>query len=158
MGIKTLIGALVSGENLSEAFRKSGLEARGIYGHIVSMQEDIINSFHSYRTDDLAQKQSRSAIITPKMEALMALMNQHFTGYIKVDEGSKAYQQVKALFHSRDYVDTLNEDKLKSILMIVVPVAVMRNLLARHKVSFNPSGTPSWDPFVTAYCDCILAA
>lgn len=158
MSLKTFIGALVSGQNISEAFRKSGLEERGIYGVVVQMQEDIIQSYHSYNTDSSAQTQSRSAIMNPKMETLLGLLNNEFGGYIKPDDKSKAYQQIKALFASRSYVDTLNEDELKSILTVVVPVAVMRNLLARHRISFDPKATPSWDLFVKLYSDAILQA
>lgn len=158
MSIKTFFAALIQGETVTDAFRKSGLDDRGIYGQVVAMQQDLITTHQNYRTDDFDQKLSRSAIITPKMEALLALMNTHFTGYIKPDEASKSYQQIKALFDRRDFVDTLREEALKELLMIVVPVAVMRNLLARHRVSFDPKGTPSWNAFAAAYQDCILAA
>ena len=146
MSIKNFVKALIAGENVIGAFTKTGLERNGIYGQVVDMQADIIHTYHDLKLD-----------VNAKMSDILVLMNRKFGKKIKVDEKNVAFQQVRALFKA-GYVDTLDEDALKELLIAVVPVAVMRNLLARQKVSFNPKLVTGWDEFVDLYADAILQA
>jgi len=157
--IKNFLKALVAGENLSEALAHARLLDTDVYSVVVEKQIEIIETFHNYQTDAHDQNLSRRLVMGPLMEDLMAFLMQEFAnGPITTDPKNKAFQQVQELFDRRDFIDTLDEDALKKLLLVVVPVAVMRNLLARQRIQFDPSTTPSWRVFVDKYADAILAA
>jgi hypothetical protein len=54
--------------------------------------------------------------------------------------------------------DLLDEAELRRLTEGLVPVAVMRELIAVHHVKFRLQHLPSWPQFVANYRDLILAA
>lgn len=57
-----------------------------------------------------------------------------------------------------DEIDTeLDVEIIAGLPDCVVPVAVLRELLHRHRVVFDPTRVPRWQEFVERYGDIILA-
>lgn len=156
--VKDFIAALVGGEDLEGAMMKASAMKRGVYRDTVNKQIQIIATNLNYDPAK-AGGATRSDVMSPLMEDLLSFLMREF-GHspITTNEQDLAFQQVKQLFHNRNFIETLSETELEKILMVVVPVAVMRNLLARHQVMFDPRKTPSWNAFSDKYQDAILEA
>lgn len=156
--VKDFIAALVGGEDLEGAMMKASAMKRGVYREVVNLQIQIIASNLNYDPSK-AGGATRSDVMSPLMEDMLSLLMREFGhGAITTNVQDLAFQQVRELFHNRNFIETLSEAELEKILMVVVPVAVMRNLLARHRVMFDPRKTPSWDAFSDKYQDAILQA
>lgn len=87
------------------------------------------------------------------------LMGQMFVRFTQGDINSnEAIQQVKALFVGGSTISSLDIDYLQSILEVVVPVAVLRTLLGRHRINIQPRQMKNWERFFDVYKDIILKA
>ena len=102
-------------------------------------------------------REARIAAVTPQMDELLGFMLQQFTtGNL---ESQEARDQVSSFFRGgREYYDTLDIDVLERLMEVVIPVAVARNLLSSHRISFNPLEVENWNAFADKYAAIILDA
>jgi hypothetical protein len=156
--LKNILKAAITGAALgaTESFAKAaGLNK---YAEMVRMQQDVI-AIHKLMIEKTTGPYYRDErymeTMSPKVDNILTFSMANFTGDY---HSAEAFEECRKLFNDRDYADTMTEEGLKKIFEVVVPVAVMRNLLAKHKVTFSPSGMKSWNDFATRYQAMILQA
>ncbi len=152
--LTAVAGGVALGATSSAAAKAFGMDK---YAKMVRLQADLIATHKLVATDwkDAEKRAHYNAMISPKVDTVLTYAMDNFTGDEKSAEAFAACSQI---FKGREFCDTLDEDKLKEILEVVVPVAVARNLLAYHRVTFDPKKVSSWDKFSDKYQDMILAA
>lgn len=114
---------------------------------------DIYEQVISKQNEVLAAKDS-GGDINALADELITLLMDNFPGVPTADDLSH-------IFFSRDsdkHIDTFNINNLKSLPAEVVPVAVIRYLLAVKRIFIDPRKCQTFDRFAEAYSDVILQA
>lgn len=124
------------------------------YVKLVDLQLKLIDNWKVLNSSN-DTKPDAWKIITPKFDDLLSFMHTNFTAGSEVTD--EVRHQVSQLFYNRDYVDSLDEQALRTLIEFVVPVAVMRNLLHRHRIMFNPKETSQWDVFFNRYGQLVIS-
>ena len=152
--LAAVAGGVALGATSSAAAKAFGMDK---YATMVRLQANLIATHKLVATDwkDAEKRVHYNAMIGPKVDTVLTFAMDNFTGDTKSAEAFAACRQV---FEGREFCDTLDEDKLREILEVVIPVAVARNLLAYHRITFDPRNVASWDKFSDKYQDMILAA
>jgi len=94
-------------------------------------------------------------MMTPKVDELLGFAMDNFQGDTT---SADAFEATRQIFKGREFCDTLDVEKLKEIMEVVIPIAVARNLLAYHRIAFDPKGATNWAEFANRYQDLILQA
>ncbi len=156
--LKNIFKAAIAGAAmgaLEGAAKAAGLNK---YATMVRLQQDVI-AFHTLMKDKVEGpvylNPQYQEVMNPKIDTLLSFSMENFAGDYKSKE---AFEECRKMFADRNYMDTMTEEGLRKILEVVIPVAVMRHLLAFQRISFNPTGMKSWDDFVDRYQKMILAS
>lgn len=152
--LTAVAGGVALGATSSAAAKAFGMDK---YAKMVRLQADLIamHKLVATPTRTPEQRDLYNAMLNPKVDTVLTFAMDNFTGD---EKSAEAFAACKQIFNGREFCDTLDEDKLKEILEVVVPVAVARNLLAYHRITFDPKKVGSWDRFSDKYQDMILAA
>lgn len=155
--LKGILKAAITGVALSGA-TAAAAQTMGLnkYAKMVQLQVFTIKLHNEIRGDSLrpVRFHPRCGEIAASMEQVLSFSMEHFTGDATSPE---AFEACREVFQNRD-LDTMSEEGLKQIMEVVVPVAVARNLLAVHRISFDPKHVKSWDQFSDRYSKMILQA
>lgn len=159
---KGLLGAVATGVALT-ASQTAAADLLGLnkFAEMIRLQQDAIVTHLAIkdRTDmtggSTYTDSTYKAVMPGKIDHLLGYAMDNFKGDTK---SAEALEECSKIFNDRNYADTMSEDGLRKILEVVVPVAVARNLLAVHRITFNPSGMQNWDRFSDLYQEMILKA
>jgi hypothetical protein len=159
--LKALLKAAITGTALTATGAAAQVFGPNKYQEVLRLQQDII-AFHLAVKDrmdmqggNIHTNASYQEKITPKIDHLLGYSMDHFTGDTTSQEAKDACDMV---FNRWNEVDAMSEAGLRKLAEVIIPVAIARNLLARYRVTFNPSKTNNWDRFSDRYQDLILAA
>jgi hypothetical protein len=89
------------------------------------------------------------AVVDIKTEELIAILLENFQGTIEAD-------RLAQVFNSG--VSYLEYEELLNVPDPMVPVAVMREVLHKNKVTFNPKNVANWREFVMRFGRYIMSA
>jgi len=154
--IKNILTAVVSGAALT-AGTVTAAKALGWdkYSQMVRKQKDLLTLHYMMKDKEAGSTYSQGyrEMVTPKVDDVLGFAMENFQGDVTSPE---AYAATRQIFKGREFCDTLDVEKLKEIMEVVVPIAVARNLLAYHRVTFDPKNMASWNEFSDKYSDLIL--
>jgi hypothetical protein len=150
--LKAILAAAVSGAVLSGS-SSAAAQALGLnkYATLIDLQQDVLTIQAQNKDAGIPDRERVDFAVDKVLGFAMA----NFDGDASSTE---AFEATSKIFNCKEYCDTLNEAQLRSILEVVVPIAVMRNLLSRHRIHFDPRVTTNWDAFANKYQELILAA
>lgn len=130
MNRRMFLAALIGGATIGSALVSSGADAATVneYRKLIDYQEKIILLSKDIKNWKMQlQEVSDMNVIIDEMLAHLMF------DFVPVTVYSKAnYYSVQALF--KNELDTLQEENLRSIEKSVVPIAIMKFLLAKHRV------------------------
>lgn len=163
--LKNILRAAITGVALT-ATQSTAAAALGLnkYAEMVRLQKDAITTHkHLIRIEEgtgpLWSRTIRAPhynfVMSDKIDHLLGFAMDNFQGDTKSKE---AQEETSKIFNDRGYCDTLDENSLRQIMEVVVPIAIARRLLAVERIQFNPSGMKNWDRFSDNYQDLILGA
>lgn len=159
--LKAMIGA-AAGTAVGIAM-PSAVEAAVLgnkYARLITAQGDVIvNNNLLQQAEGPARKAALKTMINTKVDDLLVLLNTEFNGREDLEnKRDEMYRKVSQIFNGELVVDTMSEAELRRLENPIIAVAVMRYLLARQRVIFNPAGMTGWDSFSDLYQDVILRA
>lgn len=152
LAIMAILSAAMSGDPLSDIVTREFAPGLEKYGELIHLQLSVIATHKATLNET---REVRGDAISPLMNDMMRFMRENFTGGDIT--GDEAFRQVQTMFDG-SALNSLDVETLQRFMEVVIPVAVMRCLLSRHRVTFNPSKVKEWDTFADTYCDVILRA
>lgn len=106
---------------------------------------DLLVAWDAYKNDRNA---FAMAVVEEQAEALFAFLVTAFEGDITFEQGRDL------MTRDRDY---LSAEVLDDTPDAYVPIAVVRTVLFKHRVMFNPTSTKHWSVFSKRYGKFLLA-
>lgn len=144
------------------ALSAASLSAAGItddrYVRLVKQQEELIELNRSLH-DPSQPWAVKSAAFTPGFANLLRTLHYDFDGTAELaEEWDTMLSKTSRIFRGELNIDTLSTDELRQHENCIVCIAVMRHLLAKERMVFDPSKCTHWRTFADRYADVIIAA
>lgn len=129
------------------------------YVKTISLQQEVLVAHKlGDPTDSPEVKEFIGDNVCSRMNVLIEFMLKNFAKG-KDTKSEEAYAECSRLFRTNKAdLETMSVEGLKQWLDVMVPVVVLRRLLAHERVYFNSKKVPAWNQFSDLYRDTILAA
>ena len=99
--------------------------------------------------------------IEPKADLLSHLQTQcdKLLGFLMTQfSASPTTDDVHTLLNQRAKVNVLDLEQVRELPEAMVPVAIVRELIATHKLPMNPHHLSNWTPFMDRYRSQVMSA
>lgn len=118
------------------------------YAVAVIKAREVVTLNAGYRADRLPESLERMVM---KFDRLLGFLLSQFRVETTTEE-------VRRVMKNTANIDALNEDELSDLSDGVVPIALVRELLSKHRIMIDPRKLGNWDAFATRYEMSVLYA
>jgi len=118
------------------------------YSVAVIKAREVVSLNASYKADRLPESMDR---MSTKLDRLLGFLLSQFRVETNTDE-------VRRVMKNTHAINALNEDELGTLADGVVPIALIRELLAKHRIMIDTSRLGNWAAFVNRYETSVLHA
>ena len=118
------------------------------YTTAVIKARQVVSLNASYKADRLPETMDRMAT---KFDRLLGFLLSTF----RVDT---TVEEIRQVMQNTAKIDALNEEVLSDLADGVVPIALIRELLSKHKIMIDPRRLANWDQFANRYEMSVLHA
>lgn len=118
------------------------------YAVAVIKAREVVSLNASYKADRLPDSLNR---MINKFDRLLGFLLSQFRVETTTDE-------VRSVMQRTSFIDALNEDELSDLSDGVVPIAIVRELLSKHRIMIDPRKLGNWDAFASRYEMSVLHA